>query len=395
MLNGTASVRDLWSHKELGTFAKEYTPVELEPHSSRLFKVTAKSGTSVVNDDDTGISYSGSWSRNGGNEVLPGKQDLEISVSKGIPVAKDTSTSEVRYADINNDDPGITYNGSWSRSTGRGMGDYKDDVQYTETNGNSFEYTFKGTGISLITEKDESQGLMEIFVDGVSKQTVNANNSGRLALQTVYSISGLSDGLHKIKVVKISGSYMLLDELKVQIPNLISPITASFDGNSTAQKDLTISLLGSPDNFGSISNGGVALIEGTDYVVAGSVVTIKKEYLADQPIGTLKLTFVFNGDYQNDVHFTEKDGDSFQYSFDGTGIKLLGPKGPEQGDMDIYVDGVLKQTVSSHNGARLVKQSLYEVTGLHKGRHIIKGVKKSGNVMLLDQMIFTITLGKK
>lgn len=394
-LNGPASVRDLWSHKELGTFEKDYTPIELEPHASRLFKVTAKRGTSVVNDDDTGITYTGSWSRNGGNEVLTRKQDLEIAITRDVPVTPNTSTSDVRYTDINNDDSTITYNGSWSRSTGRGLGDYKDDVQYTQRNGDSFEYTFKGTGISVITEKDNSQGLMEIFVDSVSKGTVDTNNNNRLAMQTVYSISGLSNGLHTIKTVKISGDYMLLDELRVEIPNLISPITASFNENPNAQADIAVSLLGGADNFNSIFNGGIALVKGTDYSVAGSVVTIKKEYLATQPTGTLKLTFAFNGDYQNDVHYTKNDGDSFQYSYEGTGIKLLGSKGPEQGDEDIYVDGVLKKTVSTHSDVRQVQQNLYEVSDLSKGKHIIKVVKKSGSVMLLDQMIFTVVPGEK
>ncbi|MBW7461771.1 glycoside hydrolase family 27 protein, partial [Paenibacillus sepulcri] len=65
-LTGPASVRDLWSHTELGSFDTGYSSVDLPSHGSRLFKVTAGGGTSLVNDDDTGISYTGSWQRNGG-----------------------------------------------------------------------------------------------------------------------------------------------------------------------------------------------------------------------------------------------------------------------------------------------------------------------------------------
>lgn len=84
-LEGPASVRDLWSHTELGTFEDGYNAGALEPHASRMFKVTAKEGTSIVNDDDTGLRYTGSWQRNGGKEQVPGSQDMNISITDSSP----------------------------------------------------------------------------------------------------------------------------------------------------------------------------------------------------------------------------------------------------------------------------------------------------------------------
>ena len=46
-----------------------------------------------------------------------------------------SDTSAGRYTVVNNDDGAIAYSGAWNRSTGRNLGDYKDDVQYTEGNG--------------------------------------------------------------------------------------------------------------------------------------------------------------------------------------------------------------------------------------------------------------------
>lgn len=641
-LEGPASVRDLWSHSELGTFNTEFSGGVLEPHASRMLKVTALSGTSAVNDDDTGMRYSGDWKRNEGKEQIDGKQDLSIAISdssntgpanintqngsdldagsepaanaeneiasdaaavtdvvyindddnhiqytgswspntgrgvgdykddvhftetdgdsfeytftgtgidlltvkdqglgemivtldNGTPetVNADTSgereaqqvlysaagldnglhtlkvvkgsgrymlldalrvtteiatggqnstispasadfdkateqqkdiavtlslngntltgiendgvmlseddytvvddklnikkeyltqlpvgttdlsvtfstgdpqtlavkvsdTTGIRYALINNDDPAIKYNGSWSRSTGRGMGDYKDDVQYTETNGDSFEYTFRGTGIQLFTEVDQSQGDMDIYVDGQFKETVSAYRDGRLAQQNLYSISGLTDGQHTLKAVKKSGRFMLLDMLKVELPNMINPVNASFDKLASAQADIDVTLLKQVESFKGIANGSNELIRGTDYTVNGERVTLSKTYLAAQPVGTLNLSFSFGGDYLNDVHSTTANGDFFEYTFKGTGISLITPTGPEQGEVDIYVDGQLKQTVNAYSPSRQMMQEIYSISGLTKGQHTLKAVKKSGDLMLADQLKFTVPTG--
>ncbi|WP_052416105.1 X2-like carbohydrate binding domain-containing protein [Paenibacillus sp. FSL R5-0912] len=634
-LEGPASVRDLWSHTELGTFEDGYNAGALEPHASRMFKVTAKEGTSIVNDDDTGLRYTGSWQRNGGKEQVPGSQDMNISITDSSPapgegepgdggqqgggaggeagadpsdpgtgsgasvtrsvyvndsnpaiaysgswsastgrsagdhradvhyteqngdyfqytfsgtgielltekdpaqgdmlvylddaaspdrvstytsgdkeaqqivysatglaegehtlrVVKDsgqymlldalritagqlinpqagsfdkapgnqadlvvalaagsdsllaitnngvallpgadytadgstvilnkeylfnqpsgrtelalsfdggsselftvqiTGSSTVRYEQINNDDPGITYNGSWSRSTGRNMGDYKDDVQYTEINGDSFEYALSGTGISLYTEVDSSQGDMDIYVDGEFKETVSAYRNGRLAQQNLYSISGLPEGIHTLRAVKKSGRFMLLDMLKVEIPDLVNPVEAVFDKAAAAQADIDVTLLRQPGLFGGIRKGSYTLVEGTDYTLSGSTVTLAKSYLAAQPAGTLTLTFEFSGDYQNDVHYTEHDGDYVEYAFTGSGISLVGPTGPELGDIELYVDGELRQTASAYSANRQILQSIVVITGLEAGSHVLKAEKKSGSLMLADQLRITL-----
>jgi hypothetical protein len=299
-----------------------------------------------------------------------------------------SDTSRGRNIIVNDDDTGISYHGAWQHNRNRGLGDYKDDVHFTETNNDYYEFTFKGTGIEIVTEKDPSQGDMDIYVDNVFKQTISTYNVSKQALQTVYNITGLSDSEHTIKVVKKSGFYMLLDQLKYRIADLISPDTASFDRNT--QADVTTSLNIDGSNLLGITNGGTALVPGSDYTLSGNLVTIKKEYLAARPVGTTALTFSFRGDYQNDVHYTETNNDYFEYAFKGTGIEFITAKGPSQGDVDIYVDNKLKQTVSTYNASRLTGQTVYSISGLPNGTHTIKAVKKSGDFMLVDKMRFTV-----
>ncbi|TFE29470.1 X2-like carbohydrate binding domain-containing protein [Cohnella luojiensis] len=294
-----------------------------------------------------------------------------------------SDTSRGRYESFNDDNSRISYKGTWYSSKNRGFGDYADDVHWTEKNGDSFEFTFKGTGIELISETDPATGDMDIYVDDQFKQTISTSSKVSNQPQiVVYSLNGLSDDTHKVKAVKKSGSFMVLDRLKVVLPDVISPDTASFE--KTNQVDITATLTTDPSNLIGITNGGTALVQGTDYTVSGNQVTIKKGFLATQPMGAANLTFSIRGDYQNDVHYTSTNGDSFEYTFTGYGIDFVTAKGPLQGDVDIYVDDVFKQTVSTYNASRLTQQTVYSITGLSNGTHKIKGVKKSGTYMLVD-----------
>ena len=62
-------------------------------------KVTALKGSSSVNDDDTGVRYTGSWQRNRGKELVPETQDLAVtigdtSVGTKAPGAAQTAGTE-------------------------------------------------------------------------------------------------------------------------------------------------------------------------------------------------------------------------------------------------------------------------------------------------------------
>ncbi len=386
-LDGSATVRDLWARKDLGQFASGYTAATVPPHGARLFKVTPQKGSAIrVNDDDLRISYDGVWQRNGNREVPAVSEPLTVTVTDtGIPPA---ATSGVRTVELNNDDPGIVYTGSWSRSTGRGLGDYQDDVQYTETNGDAFSYSFVGNGVDYVTEKDPSQGEVEIYVDGALKATVDTHADARSAQQVVFSISDLPNGSHTIRGVKKSGQFMLVDKLVVRQESLLNPGTAAFD--KTAQADLTTEIGRDPGELAGIANAGKALVKGTDYTVDGRVVTIKKEYLATQPTGTTKLDFGFRGDYRDDVHAATANGAAIEFAFRGTGVEWVTALGPDQGEADVSVDGKVVARVNLFNEARVTARQVFSQAGLKDGQHTLRIVKVSGDVLRTDLVRYTM-----
>ncbi|MCT9931859.1 hypothetical protein N5079_16740 [Planotetraspora sp. A-T 1434] len=390
-LSGTATVRDLWARKNLGHFSTGFTASDVPVHGVRLLKVKPRSGAEVaVNDDALRVDYAGEWTRNGGKEVAATSQPLSVNVTDTGTAAPPSASGPSRTNTLDDTAPGIVYTGSWSQSTGRGLGDYGDGVHYTERDGDSFQYAFVGTGVSYITEMDSSQGNVDIYVDDKFVKTVNTGrDSGqpRLTQQTVFSVKDLPNGSHTLKVVKKSGAFMLLDRIDVIQPNLIDPSAVSFDKKAPA--DVQVKLLRDGSEFAGVSRDGTALKEGTDYTLSESTVTLRADYLATLPLGAAKLDFKFRGDYLDDVHGTTHDGDSVSYTFAGTGVDWITATAPDQGLVDIYIDGQLVKRVDTHSDIRATQQKVFSASGLTKTNHTFMAVKASGDVMRTDVIRYT------
>ena len=81
----------------------------------------------------------------------------------------------------------------------------------TKTNNDSVEFTFTGDRIDYVTELNSDEGNVDVYIDGVLQTTVSCNSATRVAQVVAYTKTGLSAGSHTIKIVKSSGTYMLLD----------------------------------------------------------------------------------------------------------------------------------------------------------------------------------------
>lgn len=72
----------------------------------------------------------------------------------------------------------------------------------------------------------------------------------------------------------------------------IHPAASAFEKRAQADIDVEITLY--DNTLTGIKNGTYTLMEGTDYLVTGNVVTLTKNYLATLPVGTATLTFTFD-----------------------------------------------------------------------------------------------------
>jgi len=148
------------------------------------------------------------------------KADVELPVA---PELLDLAGTPGHIAPLNDNDWRAVYTGSWNVSGGRGLGDLGDDVHYTSTDGDSFSYTFTGTGIQILSETNNDEGSADVYVDGTKVQTVSANSAQRLAQQVLASVTGLAKGQHIIRIVKTGGTYLLIDGITV-IPDVVAPM---------------------------------------------------------------------------------------------------------------------------------------------------------------------------
>lgn len=154
---------------------------------------------------------------------------------------------------------GVTYAGSWSASTDRAYGDLGNAVEYTSTNGDSATFSFTGTGIQVLSEKNSDEGTIDVYVDGVKTETVDASAATRVAQQPIVDISGLSQGAHTVRLVKTGGQFMLVNAFTVT-PNPVAPVhDVAFDGITFTGTTWT-----QPDSTGYIDNqAGVLWAPGT------------------------------------------------------------------------------------------------------------------------------------
>jgi hypothetical protein len=113
-------------------------------------------------------------------------------------------------------DTALTYDANWFGSSGRGLGDFNDDVHYSYTNGATAQYTFTGTGVDYLSERNGDMGNVDVYLDNVFQANVNLNVSGaRQSQQVVYHKTGLAAGAHTIKIVNKTTSVGIVDALKI------------------------------------------------------------------------------------------------------------------------------------------------------------------------------------
>ena len=74
------------------------------------------------------------------------------------------------------------------------------------------------------------------------------------------------------------------------------------------------------------------------------------------------------------VGFSDRTGDSIAFGFVGTGVTVLGIRGPVYGMIDLYLDGEPLERVDLFASATGLQQTLYETDGLPPGEHTLAAV---------------------
>ncbi|MFE3270350.1 hypothetical protein [Streptomyces sp. NPDC059215] len=157
--------------------------------------------------------------------------------------------------------------------------------------------------------------------------------------------------------------------------------TCTLSASTLGQHTLT-AIQADSDGVASKPSAALTVYVGTPPVSArvddtdGSISYSGWDYLRDRGFG----------DNNDDLHYTQKDGESLTYTFIGTGVKVFGEQYTDQGDISVSVDGgapVVVNTVPA-DGSRHANVPVYTSPSLEAGVHKIVVTKLSGSYATFD-----------
>ncbi len=144
---------------------------------------------------------------------------------------------------IDDRDAGITYSGSWSLHTADN--DHLGTSTYTTSSGAYAEYSFTGTAVKWYGVKGDDHGKADVYIDGTFDETIDEYSASRQDVALLYSKTGLAANTqHTIKIVQrsdknasSSGYYTEMDAIEYQtgtrVDDQSGSITYSGSWNNT------------------------------------------------------------------------------------------------------------------------------------------------------------------
>jgi hypothetical protein len=210
------------------------------------------------------------------------------------------------------------------------------------TAGASVSRTFTGVGITWYAVTGPSQGLANVYVDGVKKTTVN-NYAAAKAYKVARSVTGLTNSKHTLRIVVAgrkgnasgTGTYVSVDAVKVTGHAVVGNPALATKWRFSAVK--------------AASGGGVALAD-----LAGDTVSMR---------------------------------------FRGTSIAWYTSTGRNRGIAKVYVDGHLRATYDLYAATTTygVRRAIGALTNtVHSVKIVVTGThraKASGSVIVFDRWL--------
>lgn len=264
-----------------------------------------------------------------------GEHTLKITIDSA------TSGSD-RYVDIdsfteagtnvNDADASVRYSSGWTYRQGLD-GYYDSDAHVSDRAGSSASVSFDGTGITWIGSTADT-GRASVVVcqpNGTTcaaPVTVTPNQSLSDTQQPIYTVSGLSDGPHILKITVLAGSArnagITLDGFSINHAPRLG------DNDSTIAYD---------SNWAYTSKAG---------------------YL------------------DNDAHFSGTTGATVTVPFTGTGIQWIGGTAHDHGQADVAICDATgtacgtPKLIDTYSANAAAQQDLFDATGLAYGTHTLK-----------------------
>lgn len=258
------------------------------------------------------------------------------STSSGSPPLNPPSAVTGTTTRLEQDNSAVQYSGAWYPN--HGAFNSGGSASLAMNSGDSVKLTFNGTGVKWIGYSDPWSGIAEVYVDSALKATVDTYSANALAQKAQYSVAGLSNGTHMLNIVvngrhnaQSHGAWVWMDAFDVTT----GPLTPAPPPPPPSSAPVRIE-----HNNAAIVYTGSWASNSTAPSSAGAVLCMDANARA-----TL--------------------------SFTGSGVTWIGYRDQWSGIANVYVDGVLKNTVDTYLSPAAGKTPLYTVTGMTSGPHTL------------------------
>lgn len=257
----------------------------------------------------------------------------EIPVTPETPINPETPDVQtiLQPGVYQEDCSALSYTGTWFTATSSSYGE--QHIKFSREIGSAVEFTFNGTTFEWYGTKANVRGAAKIIIDGNEVTTVDCYNYPSQYDQLLYRSSGLSNGIHTVKIVSINSKNPQSTCTDIDVDKV-----AIYDDNTST-----------------------TLQPGT-YQDSDS----KLNYIGNWYTATSDR---YN---ENSIKVAKSAGSSVEFTFEGSAFEWYGTKANIRGSAKIYIDDKQVTTVDCYNYPSQYDQLLYRSYGLSYGTHKVK-----------------------
>jgi lipoprotein-anchoring transpeptidase ErfK/SrfK len=252
-----------------------------------------------------------------------GTVDISVIAAGGpsANTAADDFTFMTRY---DQSDSRLAFTGTWAGFSAPSA--WKGSYSRSATAGASITFTFSGTRLDWIAMKGTTTGIADVYLDDVFSQTIDLSNATAVYQQNVWSTGTVTDGPHKVKIVRSSAS--------------------------ASGKYLTIDAV---DVLGSLT--GTSRVEQTDSRIA---------------YGGTWATYSTSGPSGGSYKRASTSGSAAIVDFNGSYLAWVATKGTTLGKAWVSLDGGAAESIDLAAGAVAYQQKVWNTGTLASGDHEVK-----------------------
>lgn len=271
----------------------------------------------------------------GGGSSSPGGGDNPDGSSGGGSGGTNVDTSP-SAALVEESNPAVSLSAGWTPSD-PGFGWSGGTARQSTVTGATASFTFTGTSVTWIGNRNVSSGIALVKIDGSSGTEVDLFARPNEIRTPVITLNGLSAGKHTL-TIEVTGrkhpealsNAVVVDAFEVQAP-VVSHLQET-------DPDVNFSAGWLQDNGFSWSGGGVAT-------------------LPDPPVGGARVT--------------DTAGAKVTLTFRGTSINWSGYRGPNGGIARVQVDAGAATEVDTYSPAARIQEVVFTATGLADASHTL------------------------